>query len=269
MDPSLADRFAGAAATPYPDAKPPASSPQGICRTGLRETGTHPVLKHRAPIPSSAVDGPETLRERGSKRGGCLHGSAVVPIHGSLLEDHPDNPARRSQAQLQIQSLRSCPNSFFHRTAWPTAESRQASANLEEWRFQRRVKRGFLPGFSSRGRRSLAGRFAGAGTTIAGRTAGTGTTFSGVICSIDCPLTCTKLSSRAARRALTASFTFDRAMKFPKKISRSACSMATTQSTYFESNAVSASCTDSPTPSFTASGAQRVSKSQTEPSLDL
>src|SRR5579863_7174692 len=41
-------------------------------------------------------------------------------------------------------------------------------------------------------------------------------TFSGVICSIDRPLTWTKLNSRAASNALIASFTFDRAMKFPK-----------------------------------------------------
>src|SRR5579864_4582192 len=101
------------------------------------------------------------------------------------------------------------------------------------------------------------------------RGAGANATFSGVICSIDLPLTCTKLNSRAASSAFTVSFTFDRAMRFPKNTSRSACSIAVTQSTYFETSADSASGTDSPTPSFTASGAQRYSTSQTEPSFGL
>src|SRR5271166_173103 len=90
-----------------------------------------------------------------------------------------------------------------------------------------------------------------------GRGLGSTASFAGVICNIDLPLTCTKLSSRAASSAFTASFTRDRATKFPKKVSRSVCSAAITQSRYFESSADSASCTDSPTPSRTASGAQR------------
>src|SRR5579872_2187444 len=94
-------------------------------------------------------------------------------------------------------------------------------------------------------------------------------TFSGVICSIDRPLTWTKLNSRAASRAFTASFTFDRATKFPKNTSSSACSTATTQSRYLDTSADSASGTDNPTPSLTASGAQRYSRSQTDPSLAL
>src|SRR3954469_20736419 len=99
--------------------------------------------------------------------------------------------------------------------------------------------------------------------------AGTGTTFGGVICSIDLPAMCTKLNSRAASKAFTASFTFDRAMNFPKNASSSDCSTATTQSRYFDTSAESASGTDNPTPSLTASGAQRWSRSQTEPSLAL
>jgi hypothetical protein len=67
-------------------------------------------------------------------------------------------------------------------------ETENASATVEERHFQRRVKRGFVPGFSLRGRRSVVERLAGAGAITAGRGAGTGTTFSGVICSIDCPL---------------------------------------------------------------------------------
>src|SRR5579872_2758057 len=94
-------------------------------------------------------------------------------------------------------------------------------------------------------------------------------TFSGVICSIDFPLTCTKLNSRAASNAFTASFTFERAMKFPKNTSSSACSTATTQPRYLDTGAERASGTDNPTPSFTASGAQRYSRSQTDPSLAL
>src|SRR5271166_3910823 len=81
--------------------------------------------------------------------------------------------------------------------------------------------------------------------------------FAGVICSIDLPPTWMKLNSRAASSAFTASFTRERAAKFPKKVSSSAGSAAITQSRYFESSAESACCTDRPTPSLTASGAQR------------
>ena len=49
-----------------------------------------------------------------------------------------------------------------------------------------------------------------------------GASFAGVICSIDLPLTWMKLSSRAASSAFTASFTRERATKFPKKVSSSA-----------------------------------------------
>src|SRR5258706_13329272 len=94
-------------------------------------------------------------------------------------------------------------------------------------------------------------------TRGSGRGLATTGSFAGVICSIDRPLTCTKLSSRAASSAFTASFTRERATKFPKKVSSSVWSAATTQSRYFESNADSACCTDSPTPSLTASGDQR------------
>ena len=88
-------------------------------------------------------------------------------------------------------------------------------------------------------------------------TLGAAGSFSGVMCSIDFPLTWVKLNSRAASSAFIASFTRERATKFPKKVSSSAGSAAITQSMYFESNAESACCTDSPTPSRTASGAQR------------
>src|SRR5439155_15730407 len=91
----------------------------------------------------------------------------------------------------------------------------------------------------------------------AGRAAETKAAFAGVICNIDFPPTCTKLNSRAASNAFTASFTFDRATKFPKNASSSPGSTAIAQSRYFEISAVSASGTDRPTPSFTASGAQR------------
>src|SRR5580700_3198698 len=94
-------------------------------------------------------------------------------------------------------------------------------------------------------------------TRVSGRGFGTTGSFAGVICSIDLPLTWTKLSSRAASSAFTASFTRERATKFPKKVSSSLCSAAMTQSRYFESSAESASGTESPTPSRTASGAQR------------
>ena len=50
---------------------------------------------------------------------------------------------------------------------------------------------------------------------------GHGTTFSGVICSMDLPLTCTKLNSRAASSAFIASLIFERATKFPKNVSNS------------------------------------------------
>src|SRR5262249_49271022 len=98
---------------------------------------------------------------------------------------------------------------------------------------------------------------------------GAAATFAGVICSIDFPPTCTKLNSRAASNALTASFTFERATNSPKNVSSSVGSTAITQSRYFETSAESASGTESCTPSLIASGAQRYSRSQTEPSLAL
>src|SRR5208283_462889 len=106
-------------------------------------------------------------------------------------------------------------------------------------------------------------------TRFSGRGLATTGSLAGVICSIDLPLTWTKLSSRAASSAFTASFTRERATKFPKKLSSSVSSAATTQSRYFESSAESASCTDKFTPSRTASGAQRYSTSQNEPSFAL
>ncbi len=66
-----------------------------------------------------------------------------------------------------------------------------------------------------------------------------------------------KSSSRAAWRALIASFTRERGTKLPKNDSTSCWSAAMTQSRYFESSAESASPTDRPMPSRTASGAQR------------
>src|SRR5215469_7888340 len=99
--------------------------------------------------------------------------------------------------------------------------------------------------------------------------AGAAAAFAGVICNIDFPPTCTKLSSRAASSAFTASFTRERDTKFPKNASSSACSMAITQSRYFDTSADSASGTDNPTPSFTASGSQRYNRSHTDPSLAL
>src|SRR5712691_1675306 len=65
-----------------------------------------------------------------------------------------------------------------------------------------------------------AGRGRGKGRG-GGMTLGAAASFSGVICSMDRPLTWTKLSSRAASSAFTASFTRERATKFPKKLSNS------------------------------------------------
>src|ERR1700722_4185674 len=115
--------------------------------------------------------------------------------------------------------------------------------------------RGAGSAFGWRARSSLLARRAASSSAVLG--VGSGTTFSGVICSIDLPLTIAKLNSRAANSALTASFIFDLAIKRPRKFSNSTCSTATTQPRYFVSSAVSASATDKPTPSFTASGAHR------------
>src|SRR3984885_7454079 len=122
------------------------------------------------------------------------------------------------------------------------------------------------------GRKVLRGRGFSSVLGFGGRglaTKGTATSFSGVICSIDRPLTCTKLSSRAASRAFTASLTRERATNFPKKASNSVCSAAITQSRYFDNSADSACCTDRFTPSRTASGDQRFSSSQYDPSGTL
>src|ERR1700693_4885916 len=119
------------------------------------------------------------------------------------------------------------------------------------------------------GRKVLRGRGFSSALGFGGRalaTKGTAASFSGVICSIDRPLTCTKLSSRAASRAFTASLTRERATNFPKKDSNSVCSAAITQSRYFDNSAESACCTDRFTPSRTASGDQRFSSSQYDPS---
>ena len=88
-------------------------------------------------------------------------------------------------------------------------------------------------------------------------------------CSITRPPTCTKLSSRAACSALMASRTRARPIKLEKNCSTSSCCAATTQSRYFETNAVSASATETCMPSLTASGDQRKSTSQNTPSSCL
>src|ERR1700685_411128 len=87
-----------------------------------------------------------------------------------------------------------------------------------------------------------------AGNLSAG-TAATNAIFSGVTCNIDLPDTCTKLNSRAASRAFTASFIFDRGTKLLNNDSSSACSTA------------------NPIPPFPPPGAHRESKSHDDPSL--
>ena len=80
---------------------------------------------------------------------------------------------------------------------------------------------------------------------------------------------CTKLNSRAAIRALMASRTRERAMKFEKNSSTSLCSAAITQPMYFETRAVSASAREIFMPSRTGSGDQRNRTSQNAPSTGL
>ena len=65
--------------------------------------------------------------------------------------------------------------------------------------------------------------------------------------------TCTKLNSRAASSAFTASFIFERAMKFPKKISNSARLNRDYTIQIFRDQRGEGLGTDNPTPSFTAS----------------
>src|SRR5207237_2017686 len=71
-----------------------------------------------------------------------------------------------------------------------------------------------------------------------------GSTLAGVIWTRERFPTWTKLNSRAASKALTASFTRERGTKFPKKLSISCWSAAITQSRYVEISADRASPTD-------------------------
>src|SRR5271157_188246 len=88
-------------------------------------------------------------------------------------------------------------------------------------------------------------------------------------CSMTRPATCTYVSSRAACSAWIPSRTRARPMIFEKNCSTSSCCAASTQSRYFETNAVSDSANETCMPCFTAWGDQRKSTSQKTPSSCL